>query len=161
MASPAVAQVHHPVLAPAQLSAQLRLACQEKQTNKQTKNVLVGFGNGLRGRSVRFGFPTSQKRSHVLGVRGRAGSPRRVSGRDSLTVQQHIPQGAALQGQARQPGGVVLPHTQPQVLGALQPARVSLLQLQTATRLHRSGSEDRLDASCHLQVLCCGTFKPN
>lgn len=107
---------------------------------------------------------TSQKGSHVPGgVRGPAGSPpRRVSGRDSLTVQQHIPQGAALQGQARQPRGVVLPHTQPQVLGALQPARVSLLQLQTAnTASQVKDQNSRLGASCHLQALCGGTFKPN
>lgn len=52
--------------------------------------------------------------------------------REPLTVQQHISEGAALQRQARQPRGVLLPHTQPQVLGAFQPARVSLLQLQTS-----------------------------
>lgn len=58
--------------------------------------------------------------------------------RESLTMQQHIPEGAALQRQACQPRGVVLPHTQPQVLGALQSARVPFLQLETSTQLHMS-----------------------
>lgn len=50
-----------------------------------------------------------------------------------LTMQQRIPEGAALQGQAGQPRGVVLPHTQPQVLSALQSPRVPFLQLRTPT----------------------------
>lgn len=52
-----------------------------------------------------------------------------------LTMQQHIPEGAALQRQTCQPRGVVLPHTQPQVLSALQPPRVPFFQLQTQTQL--------------------------
>lgn len=54
---------------------------------------------------------------------------------ESLTVQQNIPEGAALQRQARQPRGVFLPHTQPQVLSALQPARVPFLQLEIIRHL--------------------------
>lgn len=115
----------------------------KNKQKKPKKKSWLGLGNGLRGgRSVRFGVSDVTETQPRPGP---AGSPRR----DSLTVQQHIPQGAALQGQARQPGGVVLPHTQPQVLGALQPARVSLLQLQTAnTQLHRSGF--RTQAGCFL-----------
>lgn len=64
--------------------------------------------------------------------------------RESLTVQQHIPEGAALQGQARQPRGVVLPHTQPQVLGALQPARVPFLQLEKVNTTSGNDLEPRL-----------------
>lgn len=111
MASPAVAQVHHPILAPAQLSAELRLSCQIKKKKKTLDGVRLGSGS--------------------------AATMREFSG-DSLTVQQHIPEGAALQRQACQPRGVVLPHTQPQVLGAFQPARVPFLQLQMSTRLHTS-----------------------
>lgn len=60
-------------------------------------------------------------------------------------MQQHIPQGAALQRQTCQPRGVVLPHTQPQVLSALQPPRVPFFQLQTQTQLMLS-----TENSCNL-----------
>lgn len=51
MASPAVAQVHHPVLAPAQLPAELRLSCQRRKKKKK-----IWFGKKIYGGRVRFGF---------------------------------------------------------------------------------------------------------
>lgn len=57
-----------------------------------------------------------------------------------LTVQQHILQGSALQGEPGQPRSVVLPHLQPQVLRPLQPARVAVLQLQGTPHTHRQHS---------------------
>lgn len=50
-------------------------------------------------------------------------------------MQQDVPQRAALQGKASQPRGVVLPHAQPQVLRALQAARVPLLQLHKPAQM--------------------------
>lgn len=77
-----------------------------------------------------------------------------------LTVQQHIPEGAALQGQARQPRGVVLPHTQPQVLGALQPARVPLLQLEESTQLQAMIQNPSFDVWYHFYIHFITTTMP-
>lgn len=156
VASPAVAQVHHPVLAPAQLSAQLRLSCQEKQTKTNKKKVLVGVWGtaSVVGGASGLGFLTSQKRSHVpdqpvlLAVTHSPCSS--TSLRERLSRDRRASRGA----------WSFLTRNHRSSVRSSRPVCLSSSCRQQTHNFTGQDSEHRLDASCHLQVLCCGTFKP-